>query len=133
MKFKYIKGMEIRRNTNLVITDVCYLEGVEPIFTADVDDGLYSMFEGEENVIGTVGVDSARIGVFKKKDISKEQFKKLKSNLYTEIASFKGDIDFYSHDEYMCEYEGEKMYRTYNILAFAGDSKDKEIEYVLEC
>ena len=133
MKFKYIKGMEIRRNTNLVVTDVCYLEGVKPIFEVDVDDGLYSMFEDEENVIGTVGVDSARIGVFKKKDISKEQFKKLKSNLYTEIPSFKGDIDFYSRDEYMCEYEGEKMYRTYNILAFAGDSKDKEIEYVLEC
>lgn len=133
MEFKYIKGMEIKRNTNLVITDVCYLEGVEPIFTADIDDGLYNMFEDEENVIGTVGVDSARIGVFKKKDIPKEQFKKLKSNLYTEIASFKGDIDFYSRDEFVCEHEGEKMYRTYNILAFAGDSKDKEIEYVLEC
>ena len=133
MEFKYIKGMEIKRNTNLVITDACYLEGVEPIFTVDVDDGLYNMFEDEENVIGTVGVDSARIGVFKKKDIPKEQFKKLKSNLYTEIPSFKGEIDFYSHDEYICEHEGEKIYRTYNILAFAGYSKDKEIEYVLEC
>ena len=133
MEFKYIKGMEIKRNTNLVITDVCYLEGVESIFTVDVDDGLYNMFKDDDNVMGTVGVDSARIGIFKKKDIPKEQFKKLKSNLYTEILNFKGEINFYSRDEFVCEYEGEKMYRTYNILAFSGDSKDKKIECFLEC
>ena len=118
-----IKSIRINRETNLIITDPWYLEDVDPIFIADNQaDGLYDVypFKDDElgNPIGTVGVDTCQVGIFKKKDIPKRLLHRLKPFLYTEIPRFKGVITY-------CKWENETI--DDYALAFKG----KETSFIL--
>ena len=118
-----IKSIRINRETNLIITDPWYLKDVDPIYIAENQaDGLYDVYPFKDDElgepIGSVGVDTCQVGIFRKKDIPKRQLNNLKPYLYTEIPRFKGVIDCY-------EEEGEFMYEY--TLAFEG----KEETHVL--
>ena len=118
-----IKSIRINRETNLIITDPWYLKDVDPIYIAENQaDGLYDVYPFKDDElgepIGSVGVDTCQVGIFRKKDIPKRLLHRLKPFLYTEIPRFKGVIDCY-------EEKGEFMYEY--TLAFEG----KEETHVL--
>ena len=119
MSIKVVESIKINRETNLIITDPWYLEDVEPIFIADNQaDGLYDVypFKDDElgNPIGTVGVDTCQVGIFKKKDIPKRHLNNLKPYLYTEIQRFKGKIIYYeSEGGYTLVFEGKETFVIY--------------------
>ena len=114
MSIKVVESIKVNRETNLIITDPWYLEDVDPIFIADNQaDGLYDVYPFKddelENPIGTVGVDTCQVGIFKKKDIPKRQLNNLKPYLYTEIQRFKGKIIYYeSEGGYTLAFEGKE-------------------------
>ena len=115
--------IRVNRETNLIITDPWYLEDVEPILIADNQaDGLYDVcpvIGGElGDSIGTVGVDTCQVAIFKKKDIPKKQLNNLKPFLYTELPRFKGQITY-------CKWENETI--DDYALAFKG----KETSFIL--
>ena len=118
-----IKSIRINRETNLIITDPWYLKDVDPIYIAENQaDGLYDVYPfiddelGEP--IGSVGVDTCQVGIFKKKDIPKRLLHRLKPFLYTEIPRFKGVITY-------CKWENETI--DDYALAFKG----KETSFIL--
>ena len=119
MSIKVVESIKVNRETNLIITDPWYLEDVDPIFIADNQaDGLYDVypFKDDElgNPIGTVGVDTCQVGIFKKKDIPKRQLNNLKPYLYTEIQRFKGKIIYYeSEGGYTLVFEGKETFVIY--------------------
>ena len=119
MSIKVVESIKINRETNLIITDPWYLEDVDPILIADNQaDGLYDVypFKDDElgNPIGTVGVDTCQVGIFKKKDIPKRQLNNLKPYLYTEIQRFKGKIIYYeSEGGYTLVFEGKETFVIY--------------------
>ena len=119
MSIKVVESIKVNRETNLIITDPWYLEDVDPIFIADNQaDGLYDVypFKDDElgNPIGTVGVDTCQVGIFKKKDIPKRQLNNLKPYLYTEIQRFKGKIIYYeSEGGYTLVFEGKETFVLY--------------------
>ena len=115
--------IRVNRETNLIITDPWYLEDVEPIFIADNQaDGLYNVCPVIDDElgypIGTVGVDTCQVAIFKKKDIPKRQLNSLKPLLYTEIPRFKGQITY-------CKWKNETI--DDYALAFKG----KETSFIL--
>ena len=119
MSIKVVESIKVNRETNLIITDPWYLEDVDPILIADNQaDGLYDVypFKDDElgNPIGTVGVDTCQVGIFKKKDIPKRQLNNLKPYLYTEIQRFKGKIIYYeSEGGYTLVFEGKETFVLY--------------------
>ena len=119
MSIKVVESIKVNRETNLIITDPWYLKDVEPIYIADNQaDGLYDVypFKDDElgNPIGTVGVDTCQVGIFKKKDIPKRQLNNLKPYLYTEIQRFKGKIIYYeSEGGYTLVFEGKETFVIY--------------------
>ena len=119
MSIKVVESIKVNRETNLIITDPWYLEDVDPMFIADNQaDGLYDVypFKDDElgNPIGTVGVDTCQVGIFKKKDIPKRQLNNLKPYLYTEIQRFKGKIIYYeSEGGYTLVFEGKETFVLY--------------------
>ena len=119
MSIKVVESIKVTRETNLIITDPWYLEDVDPIYIADNQaDGLYDVypFKDDElgNPIGTVGVDTCQVGIFKKKDIPKRHLNNLKPYLYTEIQRFKGKIIYYeSEGGYTLVFEGKETFVIY--------------------
>ena len=119
MSIKVVESIKVNRETNLIITDPWYLEDVEPIYIAENQaDGLYDVypFKDDElgNPIGTVGVDTCQVGIFKKKDIPKRHLNNLKPFLYTEIPRFKGKIIYYeSEGGYTLVFEGKETFVIY--------------------
>ena len=119
MSIKVVESIKVNRETNLIITDPWYLEDVDPILIADNQaDGLYDVypFKDDElgNPIGTVGVDTCQVGIFKKRDIPKRHLNNLKPYLYTEIQRFKGKIIYYeSEGGYTLVFEGKETFVIY--------------------
>ena len=114
-----IKSIRINRETNLIITDPWYLKDVDPIYIAENQaDGLYDVYPFKDDElgepIGSVGVDTCQVGIFRKKDIPKRQLNNLKPYLYTEIQRFKGKIIYYeSEGGYTLVFEGKETFVIY--------------------
>ena len=91
------------------------------MITFDSFDGLYDIFdEFTDESIGTYGVDSGTIGIFKTRDLkNKEKLKK--EFLYTNIPNFKGTITLYSNNE--------EEFLTECLLIIDGTSNGKEVKY----
>ena len=110
---------KISKDTSLPKAYRIALEDVDPIYIADNQaDGLYDVypFKDDElgNPIGTVGVDTCQVGIFKKKDIPKRHLNNLKPYLYTEIQRFKGKIIYYeSEGGYTLVFEGKETFVIY--------------------
>ena len=119
MSIKVVESIKINRETNLIITDPWYLEDVDPILIADNQaDGLYDVYPFKDDElgepIGSVGVDTCQVGIFKKKDIPKRHLNNLKPYLYTEIQRFKGKIIYYeSEGGYTLVFEGKETFVLY--------------------
>ena len=119
MSIKVVESIKVNRETNLIITDPWYLEDVDPIYIAENQaDGLYDVYPFKDDElgtpIGTVGVDTCQVGIFKKKDIPKRHLNNLKPYLYTEIQRFKGKIIYYeSEGGYTLVFEGKETFVLY--------------------
>ena len=119
MSIKVVESIKVNRETNLIITDPWYLEDVDPILIADNQaDGLYDVYPFKDDElgepIGSVGVDTCQVGIFKKKDIPKRHLNNLKPYLYTEIQRFKGKIIYYeSEGGYTLVFEGKETFVLY--------------------
>ena len=133
--YKYKETLEIKRPTNLVITDPLYLDDIAlPIYSVNNKaDGLYDMRDDNSNeVIGTVGVDCCEVGVFVKKHIPKKDLMELQNFLYTEIPKFKGKVRLYTCDYKKDLDDGRTYEDTYFLLEFDGKSNSKDIRYSLQ-
>lgn len=115
---------EVNRATNLVITDSNYFEEANPILEIhNQSDGLYEVYtEKTEEKVGTFGIDTCNVAIFKLKDLKNKEILK-KKFLYTVIPTFKGIIALYS-----CEDDWGTNY----LLKFDGYSKGNKVDWITE-
>ena len=120
--YKYQNSWEIEEGMDLMITDNYYFQEATPLITLQATcDGFYDLIdEFGDRVVGTYGVDSATIGIFRTEDCKNEDILS-KEHLYTKISSFKGSIVlYYNNDDMFIEY----------LLLFDGTSNGEKIEWI---